>query len=303
MPSLRKVIIPVAGFGTRLLPISKAIPKEMVPVVDRPLIQHVVDEALAAGLNEVVLVTRSGKSAVEDHFDTHFELEASLEAKGKQALLDELRAIAPPELKLTVIRQHQALGLGHAVHCAAHLLEEGEPFGVILPDVLVKPQPGNQIVDMDEMVAQWQATQRAQIMVEAVPREEVQRYGIVDCGGDEPRAGKAMAMAGVVEKPAPEQAPSRLSVIGRYILPYRVMTLLADTPRGAGGEIQLTDAIARLIRETGGVDAFRMRGRTFDCGQIAGWLQANQVLATEAGYLSAPASETRSTSPEPESMD
>ncbi len=285
MRSLRKVVIPVAGFGTRLLPISKAIPKEMVPVVDRPLIQHVVDEALAAGLNEVVLVTRSGKSAIEDHFDAHFELEASLEAKGKEAILNELRAIAPPELKLTVIRQHQALGLGHAVHCAAHLLEEGEPFGVILPDVLVKPQPGERAVDLAEMVTQWQGTKRAQIMVEAVPREEVHRYGIVDCGGDEPSAGQSMAMKGVVEKPAAERAPSRLSVIGRYILPYRVMTLLADTPPGAGDEIQLTDAIEALIRETAEVDAFRMKGRSFDCGQIAGWLQANQALATEAGYL------------------
>ncbi len=284
MNALRKVIIPVAGFGTRLLPISKAIPKEMVPVVDRPLIQHVVEEALAAGLNEVILVTRGGKSAVEDHFDAHFELEASLEAKGKQALLDEIKAIAPPELRLTTIRQPEALGLGHAVHCAAHLLDEGEPFGVILPDVLVKPQPGESAVDLGDMVTQWRELRRAQIMVEAVPRAEVQSYGIVDCGGDEPRAGESMAMTGVVEKPAPEVAPSRLSVIGRYILPYRVMTLLEDLPPGAGGEIQLTDAIEAQIRESGDVDAFRMRGRSFDCGQIAGWLQANTLLAREAGY-------------------
>lgn len=283
---LRKVIIPVAGFGTRLLPISKSIPKEMVPVVDRPVIQHVVEEALAAGLNEVVLVTRSGKSAVEDHFDAHFELEASLAAKGKDSLLEVLRAIAPPELKMTVIRQPQALGLGHAVHCAAHLLDEEEPFAVILPDVLVKPKVGEieQTVDLHDMVRNWEATGRAQIMVEAVPREEVHRYGIVDCGGDEPHAGESMPMSGVVEKPNPEAAPSRLSVIGRYILPYRTMALLEDMPPGAGGEIQLTDAIEQLIREERGVDAFRMRGRSFDCGHIGGWLQANYVLAREAGY-------------------
>ncbi|MBB3229765.1 UTP--glucose-1-phosphate uridylyltransferase [Halomonas stenophila] len=285
MNPLRKVVIPVAGFGTRLLPISKSIPKEMVPVVDRPMIQHVVDEALAAGLNEVVLITRGGKSAVEDHFDTHFELEASLEAKGKEALLDELRAIAPPELKLTVIRQPQALGLGHAVHCAARILDDGEPFAVILPDVLIKPRPQETAVDLQAMAANWEATQRAQVMVEAVARDEVQRYGIVDCGGDEPRAGEARPMRGVVEKPAPEAAPSRLSVVGRYILPYRIMTLLEDQPPGAGNEIQLTDAIERLIQETRGVDAFRMRGRSFDCGHIAGWLQANAVLAREAGYV------------------
>ncbi len=295
MNPLRKVVIPVAGFGTRLLPISKSIPKEMVPVVDRPMIQHVVDEALAAGLNEVVLITRGGKSAVEDHFDTHFELEASLEAKGKEALLDELRAIAPPELKLTVIRQPQALGLGHAVHCAARVLDDGEPFAVILPDVLIKPRPQEMAVDLAAMAANWEATQRAQVMVEAVAPEEVQRYGIVDCGGDEPRAGEARSMRGVVEKPSPEAAPSRLSVVGRYILPYRIMTLLEDQPPGAGNEIQLTDAIERLIQEDRGVDAFRMRGRSFDCGHIAGWLQANAVLAREAGYgeaLSEPSEKT-----------
>lgn len=237
-----------------------------VPIWDFAAITKPFPRAILCETGIPFLSFREGSS----QFDTHFELETSLEAKGKQALLDELRAIAPPELKLTVIRQHQALGLGHAVHCAAHLLEEGEPFGVILPDVLVKPQPGNPLVDLDKMVAQWQATQRAQIMVEAVPREEVHRYGIVDCGGDEPRAGEAMAMAGVVEKPAPEHAPSRFSVIGRYILPYRVMTLLANTLPGAGGEIQLTDAIERLIRETG----VSMPSACADAPSIAGRLRA-----------------------------
>ncbi|WP_249979317.1 UTP--glucose-1-phosphate uridylyltransferase [Vreelandella olivaria] len=282
MTQVRKAIIPVAGFGTRLLPISKAIPKEMVPVVDRPLIQHVVEEALASGINEIILVTRAGKSAIEDHFDAHFELEHSLASKGKDEMLKTLAAIAPEKLKVTSVRQPNAKGLGHAIFCAAHLLDENEPFAVILPDVLVKPQVGNSVCDLGSMVERWSANNAAQIMVEAVPEEEVYRYGIVDC--DEPSAGESADMRGVVEKPKPEEAPSRLSVIGRYVLPYRIMELLRDLPPGAGNEIQLTDAIDRLMQEGQTVQAFRMQGRTFDCGHVEGWLQANTTLAREAGY-------------------
>lgn len=282
MTQVRKAIIPVAGLGTRLLPISKSIPKEMVPVVDRPLIQHVVEEALAAGINEIILVTRSGKSAIEDHFDAHFELEQTLAEKGKDALLETLAAISPKRLNVTSVRQHNAQGLGHAVYCAAHLLDNDEPFVVILPDVLVKPQVGEDKSDLGSMVERWSDKGAAQVMVEAVPKEEVHRYGIVDC--DEPAAGESADMRGVVEKPNPEQAPSCLSVIGRYVLPYRIMALLGDQPPGAGNEIQLTDAIDRLMQEGDTVQAFRMLGRTFDCGQIEGWLQANTTLAREAGY-------------------
>ncbi len=285
--TLKKVIIPVAGLGTRLLPISKSIPKEMVPVVDRPLIQHVVEEAMAAGLNEIILVTRGGKSAVEDHFDTHYEIETELERKGKTALLETLRAIAPPELKVTSVRQDRALGLGHAIHCAAHLVNTDEPFAVILPDVLVKTQPGADETDSDlkTMVQLFRQAQTAQIMVEQVPLERVNQYGIVDCGGSEPEAGQSLGLRGMVEKPTPEEAPSRLSVIGRYILPGQVMRLLAETKSGAGGEIQLTDAIAALIAQGGAVEAYRMTGRTFDCGYIQGWLQANTLLGREAGLI------------------
>lgn len=284
MTQVRKAIIPVAGFGTRLLPISKSIPKEMVPVVDRPLIQHVVEEALAAGINEIILVTRSGKSAIEDHFDAHVELEDSLASKGKDDLLKMLADIAPPYLKITSVRQPNAQGLGHAVFCAAHLLSKDEPFAVILPDVLVKPQLGSTTCDLGDMVTRWDKSNAAQIMVEAVPEEEVYRYGIVDCSGNEPNAGDSVDMRGVVEKPKPEDAPSRLSVIGRYVLPYRVMELLSDQPPGAGNEVQLTDAIDRLMQEGKPVQAFRMNGRTFDCGNIDGWLKANTLLAREAGY-------------------
>lgn len=282
MSQVRKAIIPVAGFGTRLLPISKAVPKEMVPVVDRPLIQHVVEEALAAGINEIILVTRAGKSAIEDHFDVHFELEHSLASKGKDALLETLFAICPEHLKVTSVRQPNAKGLGHAIYCAAHLLDDDEPFAVILPDVLAKPQVGEDSCDLGNMVERWTSTGTAQIMVEAVPEEEVQRYGIVDC--DEPAAGESADMRKVVEKPSPEEAPSCLSVIGRYVLPHRIMALLSDQPPGAGNEVQLTDAIDRLMQEDHTVQAFRMHGRTFDCGQIEGWLQANTTLAREAGY-------------------
>ncbi|MBB1485746.1 UTP--glucose-1-phosphate uridylyltransferase [Oceanospirillum sediminis] len=283
---LNKVVIPVAGLGTRLLPISKSIPKEMVPVVDRPVIQHVVEEALAAGLNEIILVTRSGKSAIEDHFVPHFELETLLEEKGKQAILDTLKAIAPPELKITSVRQDQALGLGHAVYSASHLIAEDEAFAVILPDVLVKNQPSDlQANDLRQMCQRFAETRSAQIMVEQVALERVNQYGIVDCSGLEPAAGESVAMISVIEKPSPSEAPSRLSVIGRYILPGSIMSVLAETPPGAGGEIQLTDAIDQLIANGHSVQAYRMKGRTFDCGYIEGWLKANQQLASEAGLI------------------
>lgn len=284
---IRKAIIPVAGLGTRLLPISKSIPKEMVPVVDRPMIQHVVEEALAAGLSEIILVTRGGKSAIEDHFDHHYELMAELERKNKPQLLDLLDKTRPPELKITSVRQDQALGLGHAIHCAAHLISPDEAFAVLLPDVLVKSQPDvlSTQQDLGEMVQRYQQAACAQIMVEQVPLARVDQYGIVDCAGVLPTAGKSAFMHAIVEKPKPEQAPSQLSVVGRYILPGQIMELLAEMPPGAGGEIQLTDAIAALILQGQKVEAYRMQGRTFDCGYIQGWLHANTVLGREAGLI------------------
>ena len=272
MTQVRKAIIPVAGFGTRLLPISKAIPKEMVPVVDRPLIQHVVEEALAAGINEIILVTRAGKSAIEDHFDAHFELEHSLASKGKNALLETLSAISPKKLKVTSVRQPNAKGLGHAIYCASHLLDKDEPFAVILPDVLVKPQVGSSACDLGSMVERWEASDASQIMVEAVPDHLVDQYGIVDVAVT-PNEGESITMQGIVEKPAVGTAPSNLSVVGRYILPAQIMGLLADTPRGAGNEIQLTDAIATL-QQSETVEAYRMKGQTFDCGSKLGYLKA-----------------------------
>ncbi|MCW4151851.1 UTP--glucose-1-phosphate uridylyltransferase GalU [Halomonas sp. 18H] len=270
---IRKAVLPVAGFGTRCLPASKAIPKEMITIVDRPVIQYVVQEAVEAGIRDIVLVTHGSKGAIENHFDKHFELEAGLEAKGKWELLEELRAIVPPDVNIVSIRQSEPLGLGHAVLCARPIIGDDEPFAVLLPDVLVDGSGVSGDNDLAGMVASFNDRQRSQLMVEEVPHDMVHKYGIVAPQNDAPAAGEASALAGLVEKPAHEQAPSNLAVIGRYVLPGRIFPLLANTPPGAGDEIQLTDAIETL-RDLEGVDAWRMRGRTYDCGHQLGYLEA-----------------------------
>ncbi|AMD00932.1 UTP--glucose-1-phosphate uridylyltransferase GalU [Halomonas chromatireducens] len=272
---IRKAVLPVAGFGTRCLPASKAIPKEMITIVDRPVIQYVVNEAVAAGIRDIVLVTHASKSAIENHFDKHFELEASLEAKGKQELLDELRAIVPDGVNIISVRQPEPLGLGHAVLCARPVIGDDEPFAVLLPDVLVDGD-GLERNDLAGMIDAFEASGRSQLMVEEVPWENVHQYGIVDPQGGAPSPGKSCQLNGVVEKPSRDEAPSNLAVIGRYILPGKIFALLAETPPGAGNEIQLTDAIETL-RQTDGVDAWRMRGKTYDCGHQLGYLEATLV--------------------------
>ncbi len=272
---LNKVVIPVAGLGTRVLPASKAIPKEMLPVVDKPVIQHVIEEAVAAGMTQIILVTRSGKSAVEDHFDRHAELEQVLESKGKDKLLAAVRDILPAGVQVISVRQDEAKGLGHAVLCAAGLTGDDD-FAVMLPDMLIDSD--NEASDLQQMVTAYNQTGNGQIMVEAVPPEHVERYGIVDCGGASPAKGSSALMQDVVEKPPREQAPSNLAIVGRYILPARIMELLKTTPRGAGNEIQLTDAIKTLMQEGGALSAFTMSGNLYDCGNKAGLLQANVAL-------------------------
>ncbi|EKF73283.1 UTP-glucose-1-phosphate uridylyltransferase [Alcanivorax hongdengensis A-11-3] len=267
---VNKAVLPVAGFGSRMLPASKSIPKEMLPVVDRPAIEYVVKEAVRAGIKEIILVSHSSKGAIEDYFDTQFELEHQLAEKGKHALLSEVRDILPGDVSVISVRQHQALGLGHAVACAAPVVGD-EPFAVLLPDVLV--DCAGCAEDLGVMVEKYHASGAAQIMVEEVPAERVDQYGIVALKGEVPGAGESASMVAVMEKPAIEDAPSRLSVVGRYVLPGKIMSILADTPPGAGGEIQLTDAIATLL-ETSSVEAYAMRGRTFDCGNKAGYLRA-----------------------------
>ncbi|RTR05089.1 UTP--glucose-1-phosphate uridylyltransferase GalU [Halomonas nitroreducens] len=269
---IRKAVLPVAGFGTRCLPASKAIPKEMITIVDRPVIQYVVQEAIEAGIRDIVLVTHGSKSAIENHFDKHFELEASLEAKGKDELLEELRSIVPDDVNIISVRQAEPLGLGHAVLCARPVIGDNEPFAVLLPDVLVD-DTGLERNDLAGMLEAFEQTGHSQLMVEEVPHELVHKYGIVAPEGEPPAPGGYCPLAGVVEKPAVEEAPSNLAVIGRYVLPGRIFPLLAETPPGAGNEIQLTDAIETLRREEG-VDAWRMRGRTYDCGHQLGYLEA-----------------------------
>lgn len=272
MSKVRKVVIPVAGLGTRVLPASKAIPKEMMPVVDKPVIQYVVEEAVAAGIKEIILVTRSGKSAIEDHFDAHYELEAELARKNKTALLAAIREIVPDDVSIIAIRQPQAKGLGHAVHCAATVVN-GEPFAVILPDVLVN-NAAQASTDLGGMLSAFELNQAGQIMVDEVPIEKVSSYGIVDCNGVVPELGGSVAIKGMVEKPSQAEAPSNLAVVGRYILPGRVMGLLADGQPGAGGEIQLTDALDTLLSEQS-IEAYKMQGDTYDCGEKLGYVKAN----------------------------
>lgn len=266
---IKKAILPVAGLGTRFLPASKSIPKEMVTVVDRPAIEYVVREAVAAGIEQIILVTHSSKASIENYFDRNFELETTLEQKQKWDLLKEITEILPPQVSVVSVRQPQPLGLGHAVLCAKDIVGD-DAFAVLLPDVLVKDQAEKN--DLALMIERFNATQAAQIMVEAVPEHLVDQYGIVDVAAA-PAEGQSAAMQGIVEKPAVGTAPSHLSVIGRYVLPAKIMQLLATTPKGAGNEIQLTDAIAALQQlET--VEAYRMKGQTFDCGSKLGYLKA-----------------------------
>lgn len=277
---VKKAIIPVAGLGTRMLPATKAIPKELLPVTDKPVIQHVVEEAIAAGISEIILVTRSGKEAIENHFDAHFELETQLERKGKQTVLTSIKNIIPEDVQVISIRQPEALGLGHAILCAANLIKD-EPFVVILPDVLVMPPSApNSPNDLCNMVRRWNATGHGQIMVEAVPQEEIHLYGIADIGGEELAMGKTAPIKAMVEKPKTEEAPSNLAVVGRYVLPGEVMKILRNTKPGAGGEIQLTDALDTL-QKTQALDAYRMNSITHDCGNKLGYIKANIAMALE----------------------
>ncbi|CAI3157689.1 UTP--glucose-1-phosphate uridylyltransferase [Acinetobacter calcoaceticus] len=266
---IKKAVLPVAGLGTRFLPASKSIPKEMVTVVDRPAIEYVVREAVEAGIEQIILVTHSSKASIENYFDRNFELETTLEQKKKFDLLEEITQIIPSHVSVVSVRQPQPLGLGHAVLCAKSIVGQDD-FAVLLPDVLVQDNSGQN--DLSRMIARYETSQAAQIMVEAVPDHLVDQYGIVDVK-QSPNEGESIAMQGIIEKPAIGSAPSNLSVVGRYILPAKIMQLLENTPKGAGNEIQLTDAIA-MLQQTDTVEAYRMQGQTFDCGSKLGYLKA-----------------------------
>ncbi|MFV0594165.1 UTP--glucose-1-phosphate uridylyltransferase GalU [Shewanella sp.] len=275
---IRKAVIPVAGLGTRMLPATKAIPKEMLPVVDKPLIQYVVSEAIAAGIKEIVLVTHASKNSIENHFDTSFELEAQLERRVKRQLLEAVQSICPKDVTVISVRQSQAKGLGHAILCAKSVVGDA-PFAVLLPDVIIDDASCNLRTDnLAAMVSLFDETQVGQIMVEGVPHHLVNQYGIADVNGHDLQPGESEPLVELVEKPPVDEAPSNLAVVGRYVLPAAIWPLLAKTPAGAGDEIQLTDAIAMLMKQET-VNAYYMQGKSHDCGNKQGYMRANVEYA------------------------
>jgi UTP--glucose-1-phosphate uridylyltransferase len=271
--TIRKVVFPVAGLGTRFLPASKVIAKEMLPIVDKPLIQFAAEEAIEAGADTLIFVINRNKRQIADHFDAMFELETKLAAQGKELLLAAARDLLPPHVSCVFVTQKEALGLGHAVLCARPVVGD-EPFGVILPDDFIY-SPGNGA--LSQMAAEHAKRGDSVIAVENVPPEKTASYGIVST--DAPDAHTSIIRA-IVEKPAPERAPSTLAVVGRYILDNRIFAHLERTQQGAGGEIQLTDAIAALLAEKP-VQAFRFAGTRFDCGMKLGYVQATARLALD----------------------
>ena len=274
---IKKVVIPVAGLGTRMLPATKAIPKELLPVYDRPIIEHVVKEAIAGGVTEIILVTRSGKEAIENHFDAHYELEHRLEKKGKETILGSVKNIIPGNVKVTSVRQADALGLGHAVLCAKHLLNN-EPFAVLTPEVLVLDQElRDKNYSLARLVKAWDETGAGQVMVGRVNSEVVESYGIADLDDLMLEPFKSVALKGLVEKPSPDHAPSNLAVLGRYVLPPKVLELLENTTTGVGGEIQLTDALDELLKLEG-LNALETDAEIHDCGNKQGFLSANLAV-------------------------
>ncbi|HET7594037.1 MAG TPA: UTP--glucose-1-phosphate uridylyltransferase GalU [Stellaceae bacterium] len=275
---IRKAVFPVGGLGTRFLPATKAMPKEMLPVVDKPLIQYAVEEAQSAGIEEFIFVTGRSKTAIEDHFDHSYELETTLKERGKNAQVIAVNSWMPRPGQIAYTRQQVPLGLGHAVWCARNLVGE-EPFAVLLADDLIladKPC-------LKQMVEVHDETDGNVVAVMEVPREHTSRYGILDVEQDD---GRLVKMRGVVEKPAPAKAPSNLSIIGRYILQPEVFDHLARIGRGAGNEIQLTDALAELIRGNKPFHGLRFAGRRFDCGDKVGFLQANIAFALSRADMS-----------------
>ena len=270
---VRKAVFPVAGLGSRFLPVTKASPKEMLPIVDKPLIQYAAEEAVAAGIDELIFVTSSSKRAIENHFDKNFELEAELERKGKTEMLAVVRGVVPPGVSCVYVRQAEALGLGHAVLCAKKVIGD-EPFAVILADDLID---GGDTPCLAQMAELFDRESCSVLGVEEVAREETDRYGIVDA---EPLDARTVALRGIVEKPRPEVAPSTLAVVGRYILTPRIFALLERVTPGAGGEIQLTDAIAALLAEER-ILGHRFDGRRYDCGSKLGYLEATVEYALQ----------------------
>jgi UTP--glucose-1-phosphate uridylyltransferase len=279
---VKKAVFPVAGMGTRFLPATKANPKEMLPIVDKPLIQYAVEEAIQAGITELIFVTNSSKRAIEDHFDSNYELEAKLEQQGNTELLNVVRGILPNGISCAYIRQTQALGLGHAVLCAKNLVGD-EPFAVLLADDLMEEKQSS---CLQHMVARYQQETQASsvIAVETIPLSESKKYGVVAIDPQQKASGR---MSAIVEKPLPQDAPSNQAVVGRYILTPRIFDLLEQTAPDRRGEIQLTDAIAQLLKEQP-VYAYAITGKRYDCGSKLGYLKATVENALKHPELAQP---------------
>jgi UTP--glucose-1-phosphate uridylyltransferase len=273
---VRKAVFPVAGFGTRFLPATKAMPKEMLPIVDKPLIQYAVEEAAAAGIEQMIFVTGRNKRAIEDHFDRAPELEQQLASSNKRELLDALMSATPKGVNFVYVRQPEQLGLGHAVLCAEPVVGN-EPFAVILADDLIDATPGV----TKQLIETFDRTNASVLAVENVPREHTAKYGIV---ASDPLNQIEERVTGIIEKPKPAEAPSTLAVVGRYVLRPEIFIELATTGRGSGGEIQLTDAIARRVAR-GEVVARRFTGKRFDCGSKHGFMEANLAFARKQGII------------------
>jgi len=283
-------VFPVAGLGTRFLPVTKAGPKEMLPIIDKPLIQYVVEEAISAGITELIFVTSSSKRAIEDYFDSNYELESRLEQLGKYQTLSTVRNILPEHVKLVYVRQAHPRGLGDAVLCAKHVVHD-RPFAVLLADDIIDD---DDCPCLQSMVEVFEQTQSSVLAVEKVPLKDTNRYGIVSLQSPLPsgervrvrgKNAEAFLIEDIIEKPSPENAPSNLAVTGRYILTPRIFSLLEETGKGVGGEIQLTDAIAKLLKEEQ-VTAFPFTGRRYDCGSRMGFLEATIAYALKRPELS-----------------
>ncbi len=270
--NIKYAIIPVAGLGTRLLPATKAIPKEMMPIVDKPLIQYVVTEAVNAGIKNIVLVTHASKNAIENHFDTSFELETTLEKRVKRQLLAEIQNIIPHDVTIMHVRQGEAKGLAHAIMCAYPIIGKN-PFAILLPDVLIDDCAADPHKDnLAAMIKLFEEKGVSQILVEKVPHENVSSYGIVDVGDAEMAPGVDQPIKSIIEKPALDEAPSDYAVVGRYVLPAEIWPLFRRTPLGANGEFQLTDTID-LLMSIESVNAYPMIGRSHDCGNKPGYIK------------------------------
>ncbi len=272
MKKITKAVFPVAGFGSRFLPATKAQPKEMLTVVDKPLIQYAVEEAVAAGITELIFITGRSKRAIEDHFDKAYELENELEMAGKTDLLERVQNILPKNVTCIYIRQSEPLGLGHAILCAKPAVND-EPFAVILADDLMDVKAGSPNV-LQQMLQVYEEEQANVVAVQEVPRENTHQYGIVSVSDYKPRIGR---MTSIVEKPKPEEAPSTLAVVGRYVLSSKIFDYISESNKGAGGEIQLTDGIESLLKIEP-VVAYSYRGRRYDCGSKVGYLKATVAL-------------------------